>query len=123
MELPLRSPYDSQIKLLREKEDPKIREGEEDQREKIKIEKHLKCEKCGTPPDGPVVKESAFQCRTKFLPGRGTKISHASEQLSPRATTTEPTCSGLHASQLEREIPWATAESPNATKTRYSQIN
>ena len=36
-----------------------------------------------------------------LIPGRGTKIPHAVGQLSPRATTTEPTCSGAHAPQLE----------------------
>ena len=35
------------------------------------------------------------------IPGWGTKIPHAVEQLSPWATTTEPKCSGVHALQQE----------------------
>ena len=74
-------------------------------------------------PDGPVVKNLPFNAGPSLIPGQGTKITRASEQLSPRATTTEPVCSGPHAPQLERS-PCATAKSPNAaTKTRYSQIN
>ena len=57
---------------------------------------------------------------TGSIPGRGTKIPHATGQLSPRATTTElvhlnersrmpqttePMCPGAHAPQLERENP------------------
>ena len=55
-----------------------------------------------------------------LTPGRGTKIPHATGQLSPHATTTElahlserahvpqttePMRSGAHAPQLEREKP------------------
>ena len=39
---------------------------------------------------------------TGSSPGRGTKIPHAAGQLSPRAATTEPVCSGAHAPQLEK---------------------
>ena len=50
-----------------------------------------------------------------LIPGRGTKISHATGQLSPHAlqllsscdTTAEPTCPGAPAPQLEREISHA----------------
>ena len=60
---------------------------------------------------------------TGSISGWGTKIPHAVGQLSPRATTTElarlnararvpqttePTCSGALAPQLERENPHAT---------------
>ena len=38
---------------------------------------------------------------TGSTPDWGTKIPHASEQLSPLAATTEPS-SGTHAPQLER---------------------
>ena len=69
-------------------------------------------------------KESAFQCRDAgSIPGQGTTIPHATEQLSPGATTTELTCLNkrasvpqniepthpeAHAPQLEREHPRAT---------------
>ena len=53
---------------------------------------------------------------TGLIPGQETKIPHAVGQLSPRAATTEPACSGARAPQLER--------SPRATpKARHSQIN
>ena len=48
------------------------------------------------------------------IPGQGTKIPHAMGQLSPRAATTEPTCSGAHAPQLERSLRVAT-KSPHTT--------
>ena len=42
-------------------------------------------------PSGPVVKNSPTKSEdTGLIPGAGTKIPHASEQLSPWATTTEP---------------------------------
>ena len=49
-------------------------------------------------------------------PGEGTKIPHATGQLSLSATITEPKCSKVHASQLERSL-----HAP--TKTWHSQIN
>ena len=36
-----------------------------------------------------------------LIPGQGTKIPHAVGQLSPRATTAEPVCSGVHMPQPE----------------------
>ena len=52
-----------------------------------------------------------------LIPGQGTKISHAVEQLSLRATTTEPVRSGAREPQLERS-PGASTKSPHAvTKT------
>ena len=39
-----------------------------------------------------------------LIPGGETKIPHAVEQLSLRATTTEPTCSGAHVPQLRPDI-------------------
>ena len=40
---------------------------------------------------GPVVKNLPSNTRDMgLIPGQGTKIPHASGQLSPRATTTEP---------------------------------
>ena len=35
-----------------------------------------------------------------LIPGRGTKIPSAVEQLSPYTTTTELSCSGIHEPQL-----------------------
>ena len=44
-------------------------------------------------PGGPVVKNLPSNAGDmRSTPGQGTKIPHASEQLSPRATTTEPAC-------------------------------
>ena len=36
------------------------------------------------------------------IPGRGTKIPHATGQLSLRAATIEPVCSRSHTPQLEK---------------------
>ena len=38
------------------------------------------------------------------IPGQGTKIPHVAGQISPCAATTEPTCSGACAPQLERNL-------------------
>ena len=35
------------------------------------------------------------------IPGQGTKIPHAAEQLSLHIAATEPVCSGAHVPQLE----------------------
>ena len=44
-------------------------------------------------PGGPVVKNPPYNAGDKgSILGRGTKIPHASGQLSPRATTTEFAC-------------------------------
>ena len=41
-------------------------------------------------PSGPVVKNPPYNARdARSIPVQGTKISHATGQLSPRATTTE----------------------------------
>ena len=43
-------------------------------------------------PGGPVVKNPPSNAGDAgLIPGRGTRIPHASGQLSPQATTTEPT--------------------------------
>ena len=42
------------------------------------------------------------------IPGQGTKIPHAMEQLSPHATTAEAACSRAHAPQLESPLSAAT---------------
>ena len=53
-------------------------------------------------PGGPVVKNPCNAGDVESLvPCRGTKIPHASEQLSPCASTTEPRCSGALEPQLE----------------------
>ena len=49
-------------------------------------------------PGGPVVKN--LPCTAGdlgLIPGWGTKIPHATEQLIPCVATIEPTCSRLHA--------------------------
>ena len=60
-----------------------------------------------------------------LIPGRGTKIPHAAEELSPRATTTEPVCSGaLEPTQHNyRSLHNTRKSSCAATKTRRSQVN
>ena len=53
-------------------------------------------------PGGPVIKN--LPCNAGdvgSIPGQGTKIPHALEQLSLCATATEPTCSAACAPQLE----------------------
>ena len=57
-------------------------------------------------PGGPVVKNPPSSAGDAgSIPGRGTKIPHATGQPSPRATTTEPTRSGACAPQLEKRKP------------------
>ena len=68
-------------------------------------------------PCGPVVKH--LPCNAEdvgSIPGPRTKSSHAVRQLSPQATTPEPTCSGAHALQQE----WLSLLNPSATKKRLS---
>ena len=66
-------------------------------------------------PAGPVVKNLPSNARDMgSIPGRGTKIPHATEQLSPRATTREKAeCHNYRAlaPQLERN-PRATRKDP-----------
>ena len=46
----------------------------------------------GDSPGGPVVKNPPSNAGDAgSMPGRGTKTPHAAGQLSPHATTTEPT--------------------------------
>ena len=53
-------------------------------------------------PGGPVVKNPPSSVGDgSSIPGRGTKIPHATGQLSPRTATTEPVSSRAHAPQLE----------------------
>ena len=53
-------------------------------------------------PGGPVVKNPPCNAGdVGSIPGRRTKIPHAAGQLSLRATTTEPTCSGTCTPQLQ----------------------
>ena len=72
------------------------------------------------------------------IPGQGTKIPHATGQLSPHATATEPahlkerarvpqttelTHPGARAPQLERENPHATTrEKPKQTARHHKRI-
>ena len=63
-------------------------------------------------PGGPVVKNSPSNAGdTGSIPGQGTKIPHATGQLSPCTTTAEPACSGACTPQLERS-PLATMKDP-----------
>ena len=56
-------------------------------------------------PGGPVVKNPPSNAGDAgSIPGRGTRIPHAVGQLSLHATTTEPTCSGAGAPQLEKSL-------------------
>ena len=59
-------------------------------------------------PGVPVVKSCLATQRT--VPGWGTKIPHAAEQLGPHALTTEPVHSG--ACLPRRESPWASTKDP-----------
>ena len=62
-------------------------------------------------PAGPAVKNLPCNAgHAGSIPGWGTKISHAVEQLSPRSQTTEPPSSGPHPPQLKS--PWASAKDP-----------
>ena len=55
-------------------------------------------------PGGPVVKNPPSNAGdTGSIPGQGTKIPHATGQLSPHATTAEPMHPVAHVPQLERE--------------------
>ena len=68
-------------------------------------------------PGGPVVKNRSCNAGDAgSVPGWGTKIPHATGQLSLRATTTEPACHNqrAHVPQLERSL-WAATKSPHAT--------
>ena len=57
-------------------------------------------------PGCPVVKNPPSNAGDAgLIPGRGTKIPHAAGQLSPHATTTEPTRPGACAPQLEKRKP------------------
>ena len=54
-------------------------------------------------PAGPVFENLPFNARDlSLIPSRGTKISHATEQLSPHATIKEPMDFRAHASQQEK---------------------
>ena len=60
---------------------------------------------------GPVVKKPPSSAGDMgSIPGRGAKIPHAVGQLSPCTATTETTCSGAHAPQLERSPRAATKD-------------
>ena len=92
-------------------------------------------------PGGPVIKNPPSNAGDMgLIPGWGTKIPHATGQLSlhakstesvhsrahvpqlesPCATTIEPACSGAHTSQLES--PCATTTEPVCSGARASQL-
>ena len=65
--------------------------------------------KSGDFPGGPVIKNPPSNAGDAgSIPGRGTKIPHATGQLSLHAATTEPTHLGARVPQLERENAHAT---------------
>ena len=88
-------------------------------------------------PGGPVVgNPSCGAGNVGSVPGWGTKIPHAAEQLSPHPTTTEPACSRACMLQLEsmlhnnsksdkkdpascKEDPRAMAKSPHSLINKY----
>ena len=77
-------------------------------------------------PGGPAVTNlPSNEGDIDLIHSQGTKIPHASGQLSPQATITELSPSGAHVPQLERS-PHAAAKSlcdPHATaKIGFSQI-
>ena len=81
-------------------------------------------------PGGPVVKNPPPNAEnTGLIPGRGTKIPHASGQLSPRAATTEHVShSWREACALQRKIPRAAKQTsrvpqlrPNAAKNKINK--
>ena len=55
-----------------------------------------------------------------LIPGQGTKIPHAAEQINPHTTTTEPVSAGAHAPQLDS--PCTETKIACAT-TKTQQIN
>ena len=72
-------------------------------------------------PGGPVVKNlPSSGGDVGLIPGWGTKIPHATGQLNPCDTTTEPACPRPHVPHLVRS-PLATMKIPHATpKTRHN---
>ena len=69
-------------------------------------------------PGGPVVKNPPSNAGDAgSIAAWGTKIPHATGQLSPRATTTEPMRSRAHVPQLEKS-PSATTREASATQRR-----
>ena len=73
-------------------------------------------------PGGPVVKNPPSNAGdADSIPGWGTKTPHAEGQLSPRATTTEPACSGAHVPQLESLCATTTELTCSGAHTLWSQ--
>ena len=66
-------------------------------------------------PGGPVVKNTPSNAGDAgSIPGQGTQITYATEQMHPCSITTDPTHYGAHAPQLERSIHAATERSPHS---------
>ena len=64
---------------------------------------------------GPVLKNPPCNAGDLgSIPGKGTKIPHATEQLSPGTATTKAECSKARTPQLE--CPWAGAPKPMCHK-------
>ena len=57
-------------------------------------------------PGGPVVENSPCSAGdTGLIPGQGTKIPHAAEQLGPRATIRKATCCNYRAYKPQPDKP------------------
>ena len=68
-------------------------------------------------PGGPLVKNTHSNAGdVGSIPGQGTKISYATEQMHACSVTTEPIHYGTQATQLERSIHAATERSPHSAK-------
>ena len=82
------------------------------------------CRRRGFPVD-PVVKNSPCNAGdVSLIPGQGTKILHSVGQLSPWATTTEPSHHIQRVHSPQQEVQDDATKTPSiTTKTRCSQIN
>ena len=77
----------------------------------IQKNKHKKTHLYRDFPGSPAVKSPPSK------KGEGTRIPHATGQLGPQVTTTEPNRSGAHALQLERSPCSARRDPSCSTKT------
>ena len=80
-----------------------------------------------TPWDLPCGPVKNMPCNTGYvgsIPGQGTEIPHAMEQLSPCTTTTESVCHNLRVCAPQGKILHDAKKIPcAATKTQTSQID
>ena len=76
-------------------------------------------------PGDPVVKNPPSNAGDAgSIPGRGTSISHAAGQLSPRSTTTElmRLNQSLHVANYRAHTPWSLRATTREEKTRTPQL-